>query len=139
LRVLLVNDRPFEVRLMQEAFGRVNPAIRWNVVSDGDELMGFLRQEGPHAAAPRPQLIFLDLDLSRSDAGDALTRIKSDADFKSIPVVVLSGSIREADISRSYRLGANSCVAKSSRSDGFEQMIWGINNFWLNAATLPVE
>jgi CheY-like chemotaxis protein len=78
LNVLLVEDNPGEARLTFETFRDANKAVRLHVVSDGVEAMSFLNREGPHAEAPRPVLILLDLNLPKMDGREVLARIKGD-------------------------------------------------------------
>ena len=73
MEVLLVEDSPGDVRLMQEAF-RANQSIHLNVATDGVEAMAFLRREGMHARAPRPNIILLDLNLPKMDGREVLAR-----------------------------------------------------------------
>src|ERR1700723_1146185 len=92
IQVLLVEDSPGDVRLTQEAFRDANKAIQLNVVVDGVEAMAFLRHEGAHLHAPRPDLILLDLNLPKMDGREVLAKIKADNSLKMIPTIVLSSS-----------------------------------------------
>src|ERR1700694_4994446 len=89
LEVLLVEDSPGDVRLTQEAFRDANMSIHLHVASDGVEAMAFLRHEGVHVKAPRPDLILLDLNLPKMDGRQVLAHIKADASLKTIPTVIL--------------------------------------------------
>ncbi len=135
--LLLVEDSLGDVRLTQEAFREANSAVRMHVAHDGVEAMAFLRQEGVHAAAPRPDLILLDLNLPKMDGREVLARIKEDVSLSVIPVVILTTSDAEADISKSYELQANCYLSKPAQLDGFESMVKSINDFWLTKAKLP--
>jgi CheY-like chemotaxis protein len=137
IQVLLVEDSPGDVRLTQEAFREANITIQLHVVPDGVEAMAFLRNEGDHAEAPRPDLILLDLNLPRMDGREVLALIKADADLKSIPTVILTTSEAEADISKSYHLQANCYLSKPVQLDSFESLVKSINDFWLTKAKLP--
>lgn len=108
LEVLLVEDSPGDVRLTREAFREAGTTINLHVVMDGVEAMTFLRQQGAHAASPRPDIILLDLNLPRMDGREVLAHIKEDDGLKTIPTVILTTSDAEADIVRSYELHANS-------------------------------
>ena len=92
IEVLLVEDSPGDVRLTQEAFRDANKAVKLHVAVDGVEAMAFLRREGAHADAPRPDLILLDLNLPKMDGREVLAHIKEDADLKTIPTVILTTS-----------------------------------------------
>jgi len=112
LEVLLIEDSAGDVRLTQEAFRDANMSIHLHVATDGVEAMAFLRREGPHRDAPRPDFILLDLNLPRMDGREVLAHIKGDDDLKTIPTVILTTSEAEADISKSYQLQANSYLCK---------------------------
>lgn len=137
MTVLLVDDSIGDVRLTQEAFNEANPLVDIEVAGDGIEAMAYLRQEGAHLHAPRPDLILLDLNLPRMDGREVLAQIKGDESLKLIPTVILTTSDSEADILRSYQLQANSYLSKPVQLDAFEFLVRGINDFWLNTAKLP--
>src|SRR5579862_1421479 len=137
--VLLVEDSPGDVRLTQEAFRDANIAITLHVAPDGVDAMAFLKREGAHAAAPRPDLILLDLNLPKMDGREVLAHIKEDANLKTIPTVILTTSEAEADIVKSYQLQANCYLSKPVQLDAFEALIKSINDFWLIKVKLPQQ
>lgn len=137
VEILLVEDNPGDVRLTQEALRRVKIRNTLSVVGDGVEALMFLRRQGEFAHAPRPDIVLLDLNLPRLDGTDVLAAVKSDPDLKSIPVVVLTTSQAEEDISRSYRLNANCYVSKPVDFDQFMRVVQSIEDFWLTVAQLP--
>ena len=137
IEVLLVEDSPGDVRLTREAFREANKAVRLHVASDGVEAMAFLKNEGKHADAPRPDLILLDLNLPKMDGREVLALIKSDDNLKLIPTVILTTSESEEDIARSYRLQANCYLSKPVRLEAFESLVKSINDFWLTQVKLP--
>jgi CheY-like chemotaxis protein len=139
IEVLLVEDSPGDVRLTQEAFRDANTSIHLHVASDGVEAMQFLRREGVHAHAPRPDLILLDLNLPRMDGREVLMAIKQDPDLATIPVVILTTSIAEADIAKSYELQANCYLSKPVQLEAFDSLVRSINDFWLTKAKLPPQ
>jgi chemotaxis family two-component system response regulator Rcp1 len=139
VEVLLVEDSPGDVRLTQEAFRDSNPAIHLHVASDGVEAMAFLRREGPHALAPRPDFILLDLNLPKMDGREVLACIKMDEGLKTIPTIVLTTSEAEVDILKSYELQANCYLCKPVQLDDFESVVKSINDFWLTKAKLPQQ
>jgi two-component system, chemotaxis family, response regulator Rcp1 len=139
IEVLLIEDSPGDVRLTQEAFRDTNRAIHLNVAIDGVDAMAFLRHEGPHSAAPRPDLILLDLNLPKMDGRDVLAYIKGDESLKLIPTVVLTTSDAEADIVRCYQLQANCYLTKPVQLEAFETLVKSINDFWLTKVKLPAQ
>jgi two-component system, chemotaxis family, response regulator Rcp1 len=139
IQVLLVEDSPGDVRLTQEAFRDANKAIQLNVVVDGVEAMAFLRHEGVHVHAPRPDLILLDLNLPKMDGREVLAHIKEDESLKLIPTVILTTSDAEADIVKSYQLQANCYLNKPVQLDAFENLVKSINDFWLTKVKLPQQ
>jgi chemotaxis family two-component system response regulator Rcp1 len=137
IEVLLVEDSPGDVRLTKEVFREANMDIHLHVASDGLEAMAFLRRQGPHAHAPRPDLILLDLNLPKMDGREVLTQIKKDESLKTIPTVILTTSHSQVDIVRSYQLQANCYLSKPVQLDAFESLVKSINDFWLTKAKLP--
>lgn len=137
IQVLLVEDSPGDVRLTQEAFRAANRQIHMHVAPDGVEAMAFLRKEGRHVEAPRPDLILLALNLPKMDGREVLAHIKADAVLKTIPTVILTTSEAEADIVKSYQLQANCYLSKPVQLDAFESLVRSINDFWLTKAKLP--
>jgi two-component system, chemotaxis family, response regulator Rcp1 len=139
LEVLLVEDSPGDVRLTKEAFREANRSINLHVACDGVEAMAFLRKRGPHADAPRPDLILLDLNLPKMDGREVLAHIKEDPELKTIPTVILTTSEAEADIITSYQLQANCYLSKPVQLDEFEAVVRSINDFWLTKVRLPQQ
>jgi CheY-like chemotaxis protein len=138
LQVLLVEDSPGDIRLTKETFLRdATMPIQLHVVMDGEEAMTFLRREGAHVAAPRPDFILLDLNLPKMDGREVLALIKGDQDLKTIPVVILTTSDAEADILKSYQLQANCYLTKPVQLEEFESLVKSINDFWLTKVKLP--
>lgn len=137
IEVLLVEDSPGDVRLTQEAFREANTAIHLHVATDGVEAMAFLRREGAHVSAPRPDLILLDLNLPKMDGREVLGHIKADGALKTIPTIILTTSEAPADIVQSYKLQANCYLSKPVQLDAFESLVKSINDFWLTKAKLP--
>ena len=112
IEILLVEDSPTDVLITQEAFEQARLINAIHVVEDGVEALAFLRRQGRHAEAPRPDLILLDLNLPRKNGREVLAEIKADPDLKTIPVVVLTTSSAEEDVMKSYDLHANCYVTK---------------------------
>jgi chemotaxis family two-component system response regulator Rcp1 len=137
--VLLVEDSPGDVRLTQEAFRDADPSIELYVATDGVEAMAFLRREGIHVNAARPDFILLDLNLPKMDGREVLAHIKEDKDLKTIPTVILTTSDAEADILTSYQLRANCYLIKPVQLEEFESLVKSVNDFWLTTVKLPLQ
>lgn len=135
--VLLVEDSPGDVRLTREALRDANRAIRLHVAVDGVEAMAFLKREGRHVRAPRPDLILLDLNLPKMDGREVLAQVKADESLRTIPTIILTTSEAEADITTSYQLRANCFLSKPVELEAFEGLVKSINDFWLLKAKLP--
>ena len=137
IEVLLVEDDPGDVLLIEEAFEFNKVRNNLNIVSDGVEALEYLRQEGPHAGAERPGLILLDLNLPRKDGRQVLAEVKEDSELRSIPVVVLTTSKAEEDVLRSYDLHANAYVTKPVDFDRFIEVVRQIDEFFVPVVKLP--
>lgn len=137
--VLLVEDNPADVRLTQEAMKEGRLLNHLHVVADGEQALQFLRQEEPYTTAPRPDLILLDLNLPRKSGRDVLAEIKTIPSLLSIPVVVLTTSKADEDVSQTYQLGANCFITKPVDLDKFIAVVQQIESFWLSVVRLPGE
>ena len=135
--VLLVEDNPADVRLTTDLLGQGGAPKRVSVARDGDEALAFLRREGRFAAAPRPDLVVLDLNLPGRDGRDVLAEIKRDAELRSIPVVVLTTSSAPQDVRRAYDLHANCYIVKPVGLAAFAAAIRAIEQLWFSVAQLP--
>jgi chemotaxis family two-component system response regulator Rcp1 len=139
IEVLLVEDSPGDVRLTQEALKDTKVQIRLHVARDGTEAMAFLKREGKNAGAPRPDLILLDLNLPKKDGREVLQEIKESPAFKSIPVVILTTSLADADVVRSYMLHANCYITKPVDLKGFLTVVKAIDTFWFSVVKLSPQ
>ena len=137
--VLLVEDSPGDVRLTREAFRNFDKNVRLHVAIDGVDAMAFLRHEGAHANAPRPDFILLDLNLPKMDGREVLACIKKDENLKTIPTIILTTSDAEVDIAKSYQLQANCYLVKPVQLDEFENLIKSTSDFWLTKVKLKQQ
>ncbi|GAA0237193.1 response regulator [Cryptosporangium japonicum] len=137
LEVLVVDDDAGDVLMIEEALSANDVPSNLHVVSDGVEAVAFLRREPPHADAPRPQLILLDLNMPRMDGREVLAEVKGDEDLRSIPVVVLTTSALDEDVIRSYELRANAFVTKPVDLDQFTSIVQQIETFYGRTVRLP--
>jgi two-component system, chemotaxis family, response regulator Rcp1 len=136
-QILLVEDSPGAVRLTREAFREASISVELHVAADGVEAMAFLKHDGDHVNAPRPDMILLDLNLPKMDGREVLAYIKADIGLRNIPTVILTTSDAETDILRSYQLHANCYLTKPVQLDEFEALVKSISDFWLTKAKLP--
>ncbi|MCK9294288.1 MAG: response regulator [Desulfobulbaceae bacterium] len=137
IEVLLVEDNPADVILMQEALYDAVYCNRLHVVNDGEEAMAFLRRQDVYAAAPRPDIILLDLNLPKKDGREVLKEIKEDGSLMHIPVIIISTSQSQEEIMNSYRLHANCFISKPVDLNRFFEMVRAIDSFWFSVASLP--
>lgn len=137
--IFLIEDNRGDIRLIQEALK--STAIKCEVVvaRDGMEAIAYLRQDGEYADAVRPDLILLDLNLPKKDGREVLAEIKADPSLKHIPIIVLTTSRNEEDIFKSYDLHVNCYISKSRNLSQLFTIVRGIEEFWLETATLPSE
>ncbi len=137
INILLVEDDPGDELITREAFEHNKIKNTLHVARDGEEGLDFLYRRGRYAGAPRPDLILLDLNLPKYNGRQVLEKIKSDADLRTIPVVVLTTSSAEEDILRSYKLHANAYVTKPVDLDQFLSAVRQIDEFFVQVVKLP--
>jgi CheY-like chemotaxis protein len=137
IEVLLVEDDEGDVVITREALAEGKVINRLHVVGDGVEALDYLRRQGPHGDATKPDLVLLDLNLPRMDGRQVLEEIKSDPELRRIPVVVLTTSAADEDILASYDLHANAYVTKPVDFDRFVDVIRSIDDFFISVVQLP--
>jgi CheY-like chemotaxis protein len=140
VNVLLVEDNPDHAELTLKALkdGNLLNEIFW--VKDGEEALDFLYRRGRYAdatAAPRPELVLLDIRLPKVDGHEVLRTIKSDPELRAVPVVMMTTSEREDEIEQSYRAGANSFVSKPVRFAEFVERVRSVKLYWVLTNILP--
>ncbi|MFG1869879.1 response regulator [Micromonospora arborensis] len=137
VRILVVDDDPGDVLMIEEALADSDVDKVIDVVSDGEEAMEFLRAEGRHEQARRPDVILLDLNMPRMDGRQVLGAVKQDEDLRTIPIVVLTTSNADTDIVGSYTLQANAYVTKPIDLDDFNDVVRRIDEFFGRVVVLP--
>lgn len=137
--VLLVEDDPDDEALTLRAISRIKVANPLIIVRDGVEALDWLFRRGPHQgrAAVLPALILLDLKLPRLDGTEVLAELRNDEALRRVPVVMLTSSDEEADLVKSYDLGANSFIRKPVDFDEFLETVSHIGIYWLMLNELP--
>lgn len=139
IEILLVEDNPGDVDLTLEALEDAKLRNNVHVAEDGVEAMKFLRQEGEHAGAPRPDLVLLDLNMPRKDGREVLRDLKEDPDLKRIPVVVLTTSSDEQDVLEAYEHSANAYIVKPVDFEQFFRTVQSLEDFWFTVVRLPQD
>lgn len=134
-RLLLVDDDPGAMRLLELACRELDPPVETLVARDGGEALDVLHGRGDHADGPRPDVVILDLDLPRVGGRDVLREIRTTEALSAMPVVVLSQNDDEETIEECYRLGANAYVVKPRDYEGLLQAVETVSTFWSASQT----
>jgi CheY-like chemotaxis protein len=129
--ILLVEDNPHDEELTLRAFRRSGIANTVEVVRDGQEAIDRLLGAGAFAGTSLPQLVLLDLKLPKIDGLDVLRALRAAERTALLPVVVLTSSVEEQDLVRSYRLGANSFVRKPVDFNQFADAVRQLGLYWM--------
>jgi len=132
--ILLVEDDPNDVLLIQRAFRKAKLVNPVQIVKDGQEAVDYLAGEGSYAdrnAYPWPALMLLDLKLPRKSGFEVLEWLHAQPRLKRLPVVVLTSSAETPDINRDYDLGANSYLVKPVSFDALLDMVKALGLYWL--------
>lgn len=135
--ILLVEDNPGDAHLTRDAFNEGRIANTLHTVSDGVKALDFLYQRGDYSDAPRPDMILLDLNLPRKNGEDVLEEVKEDRHLRHIPVVILSSSEAQDDITSAYDHHANAYLRKPVDPFEFIDMIKRLEEFWFSIVRLP--
>ena len=137
IEILLVEDNPDDADLTVDALREGRVRNRITVVDNGVDALAYLRREGKYQAAPRPDLVLLDLNLPRKNGREVLAEVKQDPDLRRIPVVIMTSSDDEKDILAAYNLYANCYVTKPVDLDQFIGVVKTIEHFWFSIVKLP--
>ena len=135
--ILLVEDNPADVLLMQEAFSDSTIVEDIHIAIDGEEALDFVHKKGKFQDAITPDLILLDLNLPKIDGREVLAELNKDDRLRRIPVIVLSSSKVEKDILESYDNSANCYIVKPIELEKFVKIVEMIESFWFGLASLP--
>lgn len=139
VEILLVEDNPGDIRLIEENLKEFKVGNNLHVVKDGEEAMAFLLKKGKYREAPRPDLVLLDLNLPKKDGREVLEEIRADKDLSTLPVVILTSSKAEEDIAKAYKLHANCYITKPVGLAQFVRIVKTIEDFWLSIVKLPPQ
>jgi CheY-like chemotaxis protein len=139
--VMLVEDNPDHAELVIRTLEDHRIANKIEHFSDGQSALDYLfRREkyGNPADSPRPHVILLDLRLPRVDGLEVLKVIKDNDDLKNIPVVVLTTSEAEKDVTRAYSHHVNSYLVKPVGYEEFSKLMNDLGFYWLGWNTHPI-
>jgi two-component system response regulator len=143
ITILMADDDEEDRELTRDALQDSRLAKQMKFVVDGQELIDYLRRQGRYAErlrdAPRPGIILLDLNMPRMDGREALAEIKSDQSLRAIPIVVLTTSKDQEDVTRTYALGANSFISKPVTHTGLVDVMRSLTKYWLEVVELPIS
>ena len=140
ISILIADDDADDRMLIEDAFEENGIPNQIHFVEDGEQLLAFLRREGAfseYASEPLPRLILLDLNMPKVDGRTALAAIKDDPALNQIPVVILTTSRADTDISKAYALGVNSFISKPLSFDGLVSIVNAISKYWIDTVALP--
>ncbi len=135
--ILLVEDNPGDVRLIQEVFKYAEIDNKIRIAKDGEEAINMLSRDNEFFDLPLPDFILLDLNLPKKSGKEVLKEMRDDKRLRCIPVVVLTTSSSDEDIVEVYRNCVNSFITKPVNLDQFIQVVKSIQEFWLNIVKLP--
>jgi CheY-like chemotaxis protein len=140
--ILVADDSPWDIYLLQRAFSKINCLGRVEVARDGQEAMDYFNGEGEFADRlrfKRPCLVLLDLKMPRLDGFQVLEFVRSRSDYKCMPIVVLTSSDEPSDMQRAYDLGANSYVCKPSDPERLDIFVDVVTKFWTDFNRMPLS
>jgi CheY-like chemotaxis protein len=140
-RMLVVEDSESDVELLREALSDSEPRVEMDIVRHGEDALAFLRREGEFAAAARPDLVVLDLNLPRMGGFEVLRALREDVDprLRRLPVVVFTTSGATSDVETAYDLHASSFVTKPTAFEHYLDTVRAFREFWLRVARLPTS
>ena len=142
ITILIADDDVDDRMLARDALAECRLANELHFVENGEELLDYLHRRGKFvnlAQSPRPGLILLDLNMPKKDGREALKEIKDDPRLRTIPVVVLTTSRADTDISRIYELGANSFITKPVSFDSLVEVMKILGRYWFEIVELPAR
>lgn len=137
ITILLVDDDPDCRMLIRDAIAECKVANRVFEVGDGQSALDFLQRKGPYVDAPRPGLIYLDIEMPYMDGLQTLQRIKGDPELSEIPVVMMTGVCSEEQMRTAARCGANSYTLKPANAEQFLRTVLASTNYWLTVHQYP--
>lgn len=136
-QILLVEDNEGDIFLTREAMEESKIINTVSVLKNGSEVMDFLQKKHRFSEAPTPDLILLDMNLPKKNGLEVLMEIKGSEEFQMIPVIMLTTSSSEEDISESYKRHVNCFITKPVDAESFIKTVIATEHFWMQIVTLP--
>ena len=136
--VLLIEDSPADVELVEEVIDQIDPLFSMEVAEGGREGLEYCRRDTDSTDASPPDLILLDIDLPNKNGFEVLEELKAEEKFCRIPVVVLTMSNAPRDINRSYELGASCVLTKPLGFGEFRELLELFEKFWFHHVQFPM-
>lgn len=139
ITVLLVDDDPDCRELIREAAQQCQVTNDVHEVASGEEALDFLLQRGKFVNAPRPGLVYMDVEMPGINGLETLRRIRAERQLRDIPVVMMTGVSCEAHMKQAAELGANSYTLKPANPEQFLQTVLAATDYWLQIHQSPAR
>lgn len=136
--ILVIEDSDEDCETLRWAFQKLDVTHEMLRCVTGDDALEYLHRCGRHGGAQLPLLILLDLNLPATDGREVLAEIKADPGLRSVPVIVMTTSSNQRDITQSYAAGANAYMLKPVNLAKLTADLRALRDFWLGAAVLPI-
>src|SRR5437588_8297750 len=137
ITILLVDDDPDCRMLIRDAISECKVSNEIFEVCNGLEALQFLRRSGANANAPRPGLVYMDIEMPGMDGLETLRQIKGDPGLRDIPVVMMTGVCAEEQMKQAAAFGANSYTLKPANAEQFLRTVLASTNYWLTIHQHP--
>jgi two-component system response regulator len=137
ITILIVDDDPDCRMLIRDAIAECKVSNDVHEVATGEQALEFLNRRGPHAQAPRPGLVYLDIEMPGMDGLEALRQIRDNADLREIPVVMMTGVAGEEEMRKAAEYGANSYTVKPANAEQFLRTVLASTTYWLTIHQQP--
>jgi CheY-like chemotaxis protein len=136
----MADDDGEDCALVGDALRETGRSCNLRFVRNGEELFDYLRRQGEYKEgrnSPLPDLILLDLKMPRKDGRETIRELKSDPQWRQVPVVALTTSTARDDVEFCYDAGVNSYVTKPTTFRGWVKILKTITEYWFEVAELP--
>src|SRR6266481_3374247 len=137
-RILLVDDNPINLHLLQQVLKTFPRPCHVDSVKDGSAALEFLSSRRCDAKASLPHLILMDLNMPRVNGLQALAALKADSELRCIPVIMASTAALPTQVRKSYQAHASCFVRKTTTLEESERLLRGILTFWMEFAVSPL-